>query len=267
MVVDQNTTGITANPFRIIQAIDKIGLNAEVTIQPLASFGVMASVTGPNQIIMDTGYLPLNGLIGPAHIEMVWFTNDPTGYRDISGYSVNLEFWKMDLNGNETLSFIVPFGYDGTTLSSGLDSSGSVYFAPEYQYRFVLRSYTSDYIGLTDVIGIDFIKIVTEDVYKLSIATLDNIPSSTPQTQVIYTLSPLIQGDNTNYTFSTAVSFNSAIYAQIIPASPNPNLIASITNKTMTGFNVNLTHRSGTTWSGLYNVDIIAILQQGIRPV
>jgi hypothetical protein len=259
MTVDQKSSGITLNPFRIIQATDKLGPDAEVVPNSRATYGLVASVTGPNKIIMDTGYFPANELVGNHHMEIQWFAVDPTGYRYLNGYTLQLEYWAIDINGNETNPLTVPLYTTGTVDSMTFAMAPPVSFSPNNQYRFILRSSTTGYLNLTDQVSVDYLKIQVEDMGKVSGESYSNLG--------LVSIPTMVTGDNTNYTFSTVVTAGGMQYATIIPASPNPNLIASITNKTVTGFTLTLTHRAGTNWTGTYIVDILIIQSVYVQPI
>jgi hypothetical protein len=259
MTVNQNSSGITTNPFRIIQATDKLGPDAEIAPNSRATHGLVASVSGPNKIIMDTGYFPANELVGAHHIEVQWFAIDPTGYRYLNSYTAELEYWVLDVNGNETNPLTVPLASNGIVDPMSFALAPPVSLSANNQYRFIVRSIPGTYLAYTDQISVDYIKIQVEDMGKVSGEGYANLG--------LVSIPTMVTGDNTNYTFSTVVTAGGMQLASIIPASPNPNLIASITNKTVTGFTLTLTHRSGTNWTGTYIVDILIMQSVYVQPI
>ena len=254
MVVEEFTTGLTVNPYRMIQAIEKLGPNASIVNNPDATDGLLASVTGPNLIIMDTGYLPMNELIGAHHIDIRWYSNIG------SGYGMTLQYWKMDRDGNETLCRSRDVDWHDDISDEFGNSGGGGWFNQNYQYRFILISHST--VGLFENVQVDFIKITTEDPWMVGVNTLHGDPSSgAPNNPVLIPLPASVTGDGSNFSLSWIVTcgFNPSL-AMITGVSPNPNLILAITAADSTTFTFSLTHRDGVTkWTSAVTVQFMIL--------
>jgi hypothetical protein len=240
MVVSQNTTGVTTNPYRMIQATEKMGSGADVVNNNNATFGLVASVNGPGQIIMDTGYFPFNEFIGAHHLDIRWFSNLA------SGNGLTVQYWKKDINGIETMCQSVDVPWYGNISPTFGNSASGGWFNQNYQYRFLILSHSS--VSATSYVAIDFLKITVLDPWRTGINGLygGNAPS-----QAIFlqdTISTGALSGNYTYTFVTTCSFNPSI-ASIIGISPQQDLILAVIASDSSTFTWTLTHRAGTTWS------------------
>ena len=219
MVVSQNTTGVTTNPYRMIQATEKIGSGADVVNNTNATFGLVASVNGPGQIIVDTGYFPFNEFIGAHHLDIRWFSNLA------SGNGLTVQYWKKDINGIETMCQSVDVPWYGNISPTFGNSASGGWFNQNYQYRFLILSHSS--VSATSYVAIDFLKITVLDPWRTGINGLygGNAPS-----QAIFLQDTISTG---------ALSGN----------YPQQDLILAVIASDSSTFTWTLTHRAGTTWS------------------
>jgi hypothetical protein len=243
MVVSQNTTGLTTNPYRMIQATEKIGNAADVVNNPNATFGLVASVNGPGQVIMDTGYFPFNEFIGAHHLDIRWFSNLA------SGNGLTVQYWKIDNNGVETMCQSVDVPWYGNISPTFGNSAFGGWFNQNYQYRFVVLSHSS--VPATSYVAVDFLKLTAEDPWSVDIGSLTGDPVSGAPSKPILAQLPITVSPSGNYTYSytfTAVGWTPNI-ASIVGVSPLQDIILAVTVTTSTTFTFTLTHRAGTTWS------------------
>ena len=242
MVVSQNTTGVTTNPYRMIQATEKIGNGADVVNNSDASFGLVASVTGPGKTIMDTGYFPFNEFIGAHHLDIRWYSNIS------SGYGMTLQYWKMDINGVETLCRSVDIDWHSDISDEFGNSAGGGWFNQNYQYRFVVISHAT--VPLTSYVAIDFLKLTSENPWSVGVQSLHGGPSGAPNNPVLMQVQvPVTVSGGYSYTTVVTVTGWTPNMASIVGVSPLQDIILAVTSSDSTTFTFTLTHRAGTTWS------------------
>ena len=136
MVVQQVTDGLASNPFRIIQAINKIGPDATIVENTSASMGKVAQVIGPDKIIMDTGYFAANELLGPVRVEVVY-------YSTVAGANkLHMEIWRKHPNGYEEIIAHNYTGWNADIAPYFGMNFGRALYSQNYQYRYVIKSYT-----------------------------------------------------------------------------------------------------------------------------
>jgi hypothetical protein len=238
MTIVQNTNGLTTNPYRVIQAVEKIGNGADVVQNASASFGTVASVTGPNQIIMDTGYFPMNEFLGAHHFDVRWFSNIG------SGNGINVQWWKMDKNGVESMSAIAYLAYFEGVADGFGTSGGGAYFSPNYQYRFVLISDST--VTANEYVAVDFMKITTEDQWKISCWQLNSSAQNVPTKPMMYGHMGSIPASSNPYvTVTVQVTGWNPSLAYIVPSTGNTTYLATITNTTSTSYDVTIANFSG----------------------
>lgn len=167
MVDDPSTSGISVNPFNIIDAIEYKSSNAVPTSQAGAKDGTIAVVTGPNQVIFDTGYLPKDSLLGLHQFYVKW-------YSSVAGTLANgqiwnglvFQYWKKDSSGNETNVYNYEVPWHDDISPYGLNWCGLCFFFEGYQYRIVIVSDSS--ISDTDWVGLDYIRMNDIDPVMLA---------------------------------------------------------------------------------------------------
>ena len=237
-----NIGGITTNPFKIIQATDKIGKDAQTVGNTDATFGVVAQVYGPNQIIMDTGYFSANELIGPHHMDIRWFS-------DISsGNGLILEYWRIDEEGVESIVKSDTVIWDTSFSDEYGNSVGSAFFMPNTQCRFRILSHID--VTSTQYVGVDFLKLTIEDLWAAQTANIytsngmpsytmvdansESIPVSGNPATGSHPITPTGWAPNTAYITATCNT---------------PDYFATITNVDSSTFTITVTHRNDVSES------------------
>lgn len=244
--MEENTTGLTKNTFKIIESTSNLGQDAIIDQNADAKDGTYAKVRGPNKIIVDTGYFPINELIGLHQVSVRWFSSIS------SGNGIQIQYWRKDASGNEAnvSNVDVPWNNDISPLFG--NSGGFSYFFENYQYRIVIVSEPS--IFSTDWVAVDYIKLVPNDMWALKGDAVyggaynGNVPG-VPQL-INYTFNVPAGGSASSYT--ATVSLNSCKGTSVVAAINDANVdrIVKVNNVTDNSFDVTVTHRAGTTWSG-----------------
>ena len=251
MPVEQKNEGITTNPYRIIQATTNIGPHASIVEESTASYGVVAEVFGPNQIIMDTGYFPMNELVGGQHLDVRWFSSVN------SGIGLTVEFWRKDPSGIEVLSYSSDIPWYGDVSSYYGGSAGNGYFNVNFQYRFVIKSHSS--VATTTSIGVDWFKITIVDHWGVSTTTQYTNFDNVPMDIMMYGEVIAVDGDNSTNVYHTDVITDfDATQASIVATPSWEYVIVAITGKSTTGYTVTCKHKDDINWTGRVYVNVVA---------
>ena len=245
----QETTinGVTTNPFKIIQATDKIGKDAQTVENTDASNGVMAQVYGPNQVVMDTGYFSANEFIGPHHIDVRWFSDLS------SGDGLTLEYWKKDENEIESMSISVDIPWH-SDISPEFGSSGeSAFFVPNTQCRFIIKTHSS--VPTTNYVGVDFLKITVEDLWSTSVVALSALDGAPFYTKFDGgTIDVTVGGNPAKYIYTANITNWDPTTAVITATTTNEDYFSSITTRTSSSFTITVKHRNDVSASDSFQV-------------
>jgi len=262
MVEQTNVTGITTNPFKIIQATDKIGKDAQTVENSDASFGTLAQVFGPNQVIMDTGYFSANEFIGPHHIDVRWYNSIN------SGTGLVFEYWRKDESGLETLVQSANIDWHDDISDEFGASAGKAYFLPNTECRFIIKSHYS--VTTSQWVAVDFIKITIMDMFA---ANVDNLVSSNGMPSYLHIdsgiLSGAVSGSPSSGTIIVSVTtgwnplnavINTTVYG-------DPNYYAIISDRSSTTFTIYMMRRDNTTVNGTVYVAWTAFITDYYIPL
>lgn len=251
MAVYNTTTGITRNPFHIIDAVEFMGEDAYEEYEETAKDYSVAKVIGPDQVIMDTGYMDVNEFLGLHHTYIKWYTGVGDGNEGIV-----LEYWWIDPEGNED-SYSISATYDEDTSTTTGDGRGLAYFHDNYQYRFVVKS--SDSIRTDDYVAVDYIKlsVLNQNVAQAEYADISTSSPGVPAVQIeragytnynasgsTYTYNVTVGiGATPQYFFPTITAYNSlGIAANVISwATGLPYFVARVWRTNETHFSGNVT--------------------------
>lgn len=159
MVLKQLVTGISSNPFSIVQAIEKIGPDATPVGNAAASNGYVAQVVGPSKIIMDTGYFPANTFLGPVRLDIMY-------YSSVTGSNVlTFEIWRKDETGYEEKVYTIDKQWYADISAGFGQGVGFNYYTANNEYRYIIKSTSANAAGTT--VGVDFIRIVPMPVFNV----------------------------------------------------------------------------------------------------
>ena len=247
MAVEQTIEGVNANPFRIIQGTLKMGPDAISVANTSASNGVVAQVFGPNKTIMDTGYFPANELLGPVRVEVVY-------YSTVAGSNkLQMDIWRKHSNGYEEIIKTLYVGYNADIAPYFGMQFGRAVYSQNYQYRYVIKTYST--VSAATVIGIDYIKITTTDVYGISAPTQYGNSGEYYGNPMDNTFDPWIGTDSCagnpshTQTFTTSYDCTDAIIT-ISTQSKTDMILANIWERTSTGFKVYIQPAGGGNFIG-----------------
>ena len=267
MVDDPITTGIGTNPLNIFDGVHYKTNNAISTPQNGAKDNTIAVVTGPNQVLMDTGYLTPDILLGLHQFYVKWYSS----LVGVGGNGLILQYWKKDPSGNETHIYDVEIPYHDDISPYGLNWAGLCFLFEENQYRFVIVSDPS--LSDTDWVGIDYIRYVPIDITAVNGdcaygGTISN--GGAPAVPMMYPFSFNITGNGSAYYYTSTVTMNVSIAdLQVVVAanSTSPDYYAIITGVSGNTFNVTVVNRAGTTWSGSCGVTCFIYMHQYVTPL
>lgn len=264
MAIIETTEGITKNPYKLIDAINYKGEDASVYPNTNAVNGFVARVRGPNKIIFDSGYFEEDGLIGPHHLDVKWYSNIG------SGNGLTIEYWKKDQNGNELLSVSSDIPWHDDISDVFGNSAGEGYFHENNSYRFVIKSHSS--VPNDNYIDMDWLKITTQDLWTVQPFSLGSYDSITPYMYTVelerLTISLPLSGGTTSSIYSvglnlpfdcTYASFSINLFSQYVDAR-----VSGISGNTAI---LTFKHEDATTWSGTITFDLIIFWRVGFRSI
>lgn len=247
--------GIAKNIFNIIDACYYIGEDAVESDHPDARNGKFAVVYGPDKEILDTGWSSDNAWIGLHQLSARW-------YSDINEneYGISIEYWKRDKEGNETRVLRTRAKWNTLFSDEFGNGIGLKYFTENYQYRIIIKSYPS--VPENKFVAVDYIRIIPTDMWAVKsqfLYAIDN-PDGAMTVQNMYPEIFTVTGNGTSYTYSLPVNIpqGEGIYLTVPVATVlnNINMLVHIYNisEDWTSFDIVVTHRSNSNWSGEVDV-------------
>ena len=254
--MEESTTGLTKNAPKLIEATANMGSDAFLKEISDAKDGTVAAVNGPDQVILDTDYFPVNEFVGVHHLDVTWFSS----LVGIGGMGLVLEYWQKDQSGDESLVLSVDVPWHDNISDEFGNSGGEGIFHRNRQYRFVIKSHSN--LSDTNWVGVDFLRIIFEDHWKPSLITVYS-PNTPPFNPVNLSLDAtfvnVTKSTSSTSSASATVSMPYDCTNLLILGNTNASgFICSITSRNTTGFTVTVEHKdSSTSWSGTIGVSIM----------
>lgn len=253
--MEESVTGIVTNPFHIIEATNYMGKDATITQNTNAKDNNLATVIGPDKIIMDTGYFPTNAFTGSHQLSVRYFS-DTT-----ETYGLTIEYWVKYSNGDEELRKTVNVNYNADISPIFGNGAGFAYFGENKQVRIIVKSHSST--PLNCYVGVDWIQIDVVSKWNTiskNIHAPDTIVGS-PAMLHIDMVSVNIVGNGSSYKYSATKTLSyTPHYFRANPiqdASVGGDLFTTITNYGSNSFTVTCTDIEHTNWSGNLTIDVV----------
>ena len=256
-------SGLTKNIFHLIEGSgENLGKDAITTQNLDAKDGVLASVKGPNQVIMDTGYFPMNELLGLHQLKITWFSDIDPGT-----VGLQVQYWKKGADGVEYLSQSVDVANVENLSNNTGNGIGYCYFPPNYQYK--IKVVSSPNINPDDWVKVDYISLTPQSEWGVASHSLvSSDPSKGPIPLTTHHASIIVYGNNSptgigHYSFGITSddpfkNCDGGINIQLTVNSTNTSIVyvAHMANLTSEGFDIVVGVSGGGNWTGNARVHI-----------
>jgi hypothetical protein len=245
--------GIAKNLFNIIDGCYYIGVDAVIEDHADARGGQYAKVYGSDKTILDTGWSSENAWVGLHQLSIRW-------YSDLAEdeYGLLVEYWKRDSAGNESLAFKTQVQWNALFSDEMGNGIGLKYFTENYEYRIVVKSYPA--IAEDKYVAVDYIRILPTDMWASKTAFLYSSVEHEMTVQNHFIDIVPVTGDGSGFSYAVTVNIPSnegVLYAvPVVSVLDNVYVIASTRNLAVdySSFEIVLTHKDNTVWSGSINV-------------
>lgn len=250
MVEYEIANGLIRNPFHILDAVnDSISRDAmEVYNEDGMDYSVAMAI-GPDKVLMDTGYLDANTLIGVHNASIRFYTPSSVTYPII------FEYWFLAPDGTEgSVTVNTIFQNDiGDEWGRGI---GFAYFHENYQYRIIVRTHSS--LGEDEYVWVDYVKLTAFDPKTPSsmYAAASSTDPEVPAIQVERSGWENFYGDGSSYTYQQTYNLGATPQRAHITVTAYSvlGITANIYNVSAPYFTVRAWRTNGSSWSGTISI-------------
>jgi hypothetical protein len=251
-----DTEGIAKNIFNIIDACYYKGKDATVLPNPEARNGEYAVVYGPNQEILDTGWSTPGAWVGLHGLNLLFYADSLSD----GARAVQIEYWKKDIEGNETLAFSTISSWDPYICDEFGVGVGLIQFQENYQYRIIVKSDVT--VPSNVPIAVDYIRILpvynygSNSTYIYGVEEIEGAMAVQWQFPEIYT----VTGDGSGYvytaTFNVPTDKGQLWTVPVVSVLGNSvfNAVVTEISSDLSSFTIAVRNTDKTYWSGGVNV-------------
>jgi hypothetical protein len=237
-----DSEGIARNIFNIIDAVYYKGKDAVISPNSDARGGEFSKVFGPNKVILDTGWSPMNAFVGLHQILMRWYTDSQSEDNHII-----VEYHWRDKDGNKG-NHSVTRSFQGDISDEVGNGVGKAYFHENYQYRFVVKSHPS--IRENEYVAVDYLKIIVNNIFSVDDMFYGGETPAIPYDVSGYTT---LTGDASNWYFTKTITLDFTPFTFspfVMLGTTNVLMKPVITRQGSNDFDVTVSTDNQEAWSG-----------------
>ena len=244
MTITSETTGVTKNLSIILDAVDYIGTDAYVEYDSTTKDYNVAKVIGPDKVIMDTGYLSYNEILGLHETVVVWGSNIAE-----EDNGLVLEYWWRDADGTED-NYSIDLKYYPDYSSSYGGLGGNAWFFENLEYRIVIKSHGD--VNPGEYVWVDYIKFVLKPINNASSSSVVVEGEDVPWVQKEFWGEADATANNNPSGYVTVQFTTVPAYFVVVPTPVvhKGGFIARISDYTINSFTIKVHKVSEAAWTG-----------------
>lgn len=263
-----DSEGIARNIFNIIDAVYYKGKDAVISPNSDARGGEFSKVFGPNKVILDTGWSPMNAWVGLHQLSIRWYSDMGVGNNGLT-----VEYWKKDTSGTESVAMTVIVPWDTVNSDEAGNGLGTAYFTENHQYRIVVKSHSS--VPQGNYVAVDYIKIIPVDLWAVGAPFYYALPSPDEGSFAISTFYSTIEtvtASGTNWRHSKTVTITNTGNYLAVPVAcilGNSYVIANIKSiaSDYKSFELEIAHKDSVNWTGSLTAVVHVLFYPVVAPL